>query len=97
MSTVDYSREAFRRARERKAAQREPARLGSLLADIPADAPMDDATITAWTGERFMDYDKWRAIRPVATEDPQDGSKTKADAKAARAKAPAQEGLWEEE
>jgi hypothetical protein len=35
---------------------------------------MDDATITAWTGERFMAYQDWMAIRPVAIEEKQPGA-----------------------
>lgn len=30
---------------------------------------MDDATITVWTGERFMAYQDWMVIRPVAIEE----------------------------
>ena len=30
---------------------------------------MDDATITAWNGERFVAYDKWRATAPVTREE----------------------------
>ena len=33
------------------------------LKDIPADVPMEDATITAWDGERFIDYEKWKVKR----------------------------------
>ncbi len=40
-----------------------------LLSHIPGDAPMDDATLTVWNGERWVAWDKWRATAPVAVED----------------------------
>lgn len=97
MSKADYSPQAVQQMREKDAAERGPERQGSLLEQISPDAPMDDATITAWTGERFMDYDKWRAMRPVATEDAQEQGPTKIDPKVARARLSEQDGLWEEE
>jgi hypothetical protein len=84
----------LRKLREQQAAAREPERQPSLLEQIPVDAPMDDATITVWNGERFVAYDKWLAHRPVATEEKQDGGKNKTDPKGARAKEAEQEGLW---
>ena len=51
-----YGREALRRLREQQeAAVREPMQ-PSLLEQIPPDAPMDDATLTVWNGERFVAY-----------------------------------------
>ncbi len=63
-----YGRDALRRLRERQeSAVREPAQ-PSLLEQIPPDAPMDDATLTVWNGERFVAYDKWLATAPVLIE-----------------------------
>jgi hypothetical protein len=63
-----YGREALRRLRAQQAADQEPERQPSLLEQIPADAPMDDATLTVWDGNRFVAYDKWLATAPVAIE-----------------------------
>ena len=66
-----YSRDIIRRVREE---QENPAATPEtppvLLAAIPPDAPMDDATITVWNGETWVDYGQWRRSRPVAREDP---------------------------
>ena len=48
----------------------EQERPASVLEQIPPDAPMDDATITVWDGERWLAYDLWRARRPAARETP---------------------------
>ena len=71
-----YGREALRRLREQQehsvlATESQP----SLLEQIPADAPMDDATVTVWNGERFVAYDKWLATAPIIRGDdrPADG------------------------
>jgi len=80
--------------REQQAARQEPAQQQSLLEQIPVDAPMDDATITVWNGERFVAYDKWLAHRPVATEEKQATDEKKPDVRSARAKKAEQEGLW---
>ncbi len=64
-----YGREALRRLRERQAARKQPALQTSLLDEIPADAPMDDATLTVWNGERFVAYDKWLATAPIVRVD----------------------------
>jgi hypothetical protein len=66
-----YSRDIIRRVRE----QQENPAVGPevsapLLASIPPDAPMDDATITVWNGERWVDFEHWRYNRPVPLEDP---------------------------
>ncbi len=66
MTAPMYGREALHRLREQQAAAQEPERQASLLEEIPADAPMVDATLTAWNGERFVDYDKWLATAPLA-------------------------------
>ena len=95
MSKADYSPQAVQQMREKEASVRAPERQTSLLEQISPDAPMDDATITAWTSDRFMDYDTWRAKRPVAVEEKPESAGKRVDTKA-RAKASEQEGLWEE-
>jgi len=76
-----YGREALRRLREQQeAAVREPMQ-PSLLEQIPPDAPMDDATITVWDGERSVAYEKWLARAPVVVEcTPPDKAAIPADA-----------------
>jgi hypothetical protein len=64
-----YGSEALRRLREQQAAAQEPERQTSLLEQIPADAPMDDATLTVWDGARFVAYDKWLATAPLIVEE----------------------------
>jgi NAD(P)H-dependent flavin oxidoreductase YrpB (nitropropane dioxygenase family) len=94
MSEADYSRDAFRKMRERQAAARQSEQQQSLLEQIQVDAEMDDATITVWNGQKFEAYDKWLAKRPVATEDRQETPKTKTEPKRAVEQIE-QEGLWE--
>ncbi len=60
-----YSREALRRLCEQEAA---PPVQPSLLEQIPAEAPMDAATITVWNGQRWVAFAKWRATAPVVAE-----------------------------
>jgi hypothetical protein len=62
-----YGREALRQYREQE--QQQPARQPDLLSQIPDDAPMDDATITVWNGERWVTWARWRATAPVVLED----------------------------
>lgn len=64
-----YGREALRRLREQQAKPPDPEAQRSLLEQIPADAPMDDATITVWNGERFVAWDKWLATTPIVCEE----------------------------
>ena len=78
---MTYGREALRRLREQQA-NPQPAQQPSLLDQIPADAPMDDATLCVWNGERFVAYDKWLATAPVLREEAaqEDGLAISADA-----------------
>jgi hypothetical protein len=94
VSQADYSRDAFRRLREKRAVEQPPAQQ-SLLAQIPVDAEMDDATITVWNGVKFEAYDNWLAKRPVATEDRPDTPTKKTEEKRAPVEQSEQEGLWE--
>ena len=67
-----YGLDALRRFRERQAARAEqPAQQPSLLEDVPPDAPMDDAVITVWNGQRFIAWEKWRATAPVEADAPE--------------------------
>jgi hypothetical protein len=70
MSAATYSLEAWRRFRERKERQPEPAATaGPSLADIPPDAEMDEGiTLGCWNGERFVSWEKWLATAPLAVE-----------------------------
>lgn len=61
-----YGRDALRRVREQQT--EEPA-TGLHSIDVPADAPMDDATLTVWNGARFVAYKRWQAsVRVEADE-----------------------------
>lgn len=65
-----YGREALRQYREQgRAAEDRQAGGADLLSQIPADAPMDDATLTVWNGERWVAWDKWLATAPIIVED----------------------------
>ena len=97
-----YGREALQQFREQRAnAGQEPERQASILVQIPADAPMDDATITVWNGERFVAWEKWLATAPIITEERTQEVKA-VDRKVARGKgtnplpqdAAVQKGLW---
>jgi hypothetical protein len=69
-----YGREALRLLRE-KQANPEPQHKPSLLDQIPPDAPMDDATVTVWNGERWVAYDRWLATAPILREEKQQDAK----------------------
>lgn len=63
-----FGREALRLLRE-KQANPEPQHQASLLDQISPDAPMDDATLTVWNGERWAAYDRWLATAPIVREE----------------------------
>ena len=68
---MSFGLEALRRFRERQeVGTLHPEHQPSLLTEVPPDAPMDDATITVWNGERFVAYDKWLATAPIVREAP---------------------------
>ena len=78
--SVAYGREALRLLREKQANPQQEHQ-PSLLDQIPPDAPMDDATVTVWNGERFVAYEKWLATAPIVREArPEDKSAIPADA-----------------
>lgn len=63
-----YGRDALRRFREQHGnGGSEPANLVDVLAGVPPDAPMDDATLTVWNGNRFVAYETWLATAPIIT------------------------------
>ncbi len=65
-----YGREALRRFREEHAQiEKREARGVGLLSHIPADAPVDNATITVWNGERWVAWEKWLATAPIIVEE----------------------------
>jgi hypothetical protein len=65
-----YSVEGWNRDREARERQREAQAQGSLLAQIPADAPYEDpdAVIHVWTGKKWISYEKWLATAPIEIE-----------------------------
>lgn len=68
-----FGREALRRLRERQAgAEQDRESQPSLLEQIPPGAPMDDAVLTVWNGERFVTWEKWRATVPIECDEPPD-------------------------
>lgn len=68
MAVSAYSLAAWRRFREQKS-QPEAASSttpSTALADIPADAEMDDDIVIGyWNGERFVSWEKWLATAPI--------------------------------
>lgn len=87
-----YGRQALRQYLEQTQQPREP----DLLAQIPADAQMDDATLTVWNGERFVAWDRWLATAPLIIEDAPPKETTAAPVAEARPRSPQQQkGLWE--
>lgn len=69
MSPATYSLEAWRRFRERKERPPESNATGPSLADIPADAEMDEGiTLGCWNGERFVSWEKWLATAPLVVD-----------------------------
>ena len=88
-----YGREALRHYREQE--QDCQSQGPDLLSQIPADVPMDDATLTVWNGERFVAWDKWLATAPLIIEDtPKEVNA--APVADARPRGPQQQkGLWE--
>ena len=66
-----YGSDALRRLREQQEARTAaPECQPSLLEQIPPDdAPMDDATLTVWNGERFVAYNSWLATAPIQCDE----------------------------
>jgi len=67
---MSFGLEALKRFRAQQDVHRSNSdREQSLLAQIPPDAPMDDATITVWNGQRFVAFDQWLATAPIVHEE----------------------------
>jgi hypothetical protein len=94
---VIYGREALRQYREQEpATDGRQARNVDLLSQVPADAPMDDAVLTVWNGERFVAWDKWLATAPLIVEQQQPQESKAAPAADPRPRGSQQQkGLWE--
>lgn len=70
MTAPAYSLADWRKYREEQGRPKgdEPAPLA--LADIPADADMDDGVVLGcWNGERFVSWEKWLATVPISREE----------------------------
>ena len=96
-----YGREALRQYREEQATENRQVRETDLLSQIPADAPMDDATLTVWNGQRWVAWEKWLATAPIIVEEATPKESKAAPKKVAmpaahsRPRGPKeQEGLW---
>jgi hypothetical protein len=87
MAAPAYSLDAWRRFREQKERPEAPASTdpATRLADIPADAEMDDGIVIGfWNGERFVAWEMWLATAPI-TVDPAPASPALPEATAYRA------------
>lgn len=65
MSAPAYSLDAWRRFRESRERKVEAPPPPASLADIPADAEMEEGIVIGfWNGERFVSREKWLATAP---------------------------------
>jgi hypothetical protein len=65
-----YGSDALRRLREQQEGHiAVPECQPSSLDQILPDAPMDDAALTVWNGERFVAYDSWLATAPILCDE----------------------------
>jgi hypothetical protein len=68
MTMRAYSLDAWRRFRGSRD-NKDTTRGSPRLADIPADAEMDEGIVLGcWNGKRFVSWDKWRATAPIERE-----------------------------
>lgn len=66
MAAPAYSLAAWRKYREDQEQPKRETPAGLTLADIPADAEMDDGIVIGfWNGERFVSWKKWLAKAPI--------------------------------
>lgn len=64
MTAPAYSLEAWRRFKDGRDNPAKPTT--QRLADIPADAEMDEGiALGCWNGERFVSWEKWLATAPI--------------------------------
>lgn len=66
MAAPAYSLAAWRKYRKEQAQPKQASSEEVTLADIPADAEMDEGIVIGfWNGERFVSWEKWLATAPV--------------------------------
>ncbi len=66
MTTPTYSLAAWRKYREEQAQPKQASPREVTLADVPADAEMDEGIfIGFWNGERFVSWENWVATAPI--------------------------------
>lgn len=66
MAAPAYSLAAWRKYREEQAQPKQASPRELTLADVPADAVMDEGIVTGfWNGERFVSWENWVATMPV--------------------------------
>jgi hypothetical protein len=66
MAAPAYSLAAWRKYREEQEQPKQESPAGLTLADVPADAEMDEGTVIGfWNGERFVSWEKWLATAPI--------------------------------
>ncbi len=81
MTAPAYSLDAWRRFKERRHDDSAKPPVHS-LADIPADADMDDGiALGCWNGERFVSWEKWLATTPIERDPQPPASPVPADAR----------------
>jgi hypothetical protein len=69
MTAPAYSLATWRKYREEQEQPKQETPAGSRLADVPADAEMDEGIVIGfWNGERFVSWDKWLATAPILRE-----------------------------
>jgi hypothetical protein len=70
MAAPAYSLAAWRKYREEQEQPKQETPAGLTLADIPADAEMDEGIVIGfWNGERFVSWEKWLATAPITREE----------------------------
>lgn len=66
MTAPAYSLAAWRKYREEQEQPKQETPAGLTLADISADAEMDEGIVIGfWNGERFVSWEKWLATTPI--------------------------------
>jgi len=80
MTAPTYSLEAWRRFKEGRDNTAKPPI--QRLADIPADAEMDEGIVLGcWNGERFVSWEKWLTTAPIERDQQPVASPVPADAR----------------
>jgi hypothetical protein len=70
MAAPAYSLAAWRKYREEQEQPKQESPAGLTLADIPADAEMDEGLVIGfWNGERFVSWEKWLTTAPILREE----------------------------